>query len=397
MAQADDRDGAFRGALLDVIVETAPDAIITIDADGLILSFSAAAERMFGFTEPEVVGQNVRCLMPQPFHDQHDQYLQRYLETGEKRVIGIGREVRAQRKNGEIFVAELAVGEFFEGDERIFAGFLRDITDRVEAQRKAERLQRMLDRVSRIQLLGEMATALAHEINQPLTAISNFARAARHSFESDAPDMAKCLSYLDQIAAEAQRTGEIVKRMRGLIDRGQPDCRPENINEIVREAIQLSHTGAPYGGLVIELNLADDLPPVLVDRVQIQQVIVNLLRNAAEAMAGEDDQEVHISTVQMQAPSTIKIRALGNANGQVCVTVADGGGGLPNDLVERMFEPFMTTKPTGLGIGLAVCRTIVQAHGGRIWADNNPAGGAEIHFTLPIARHPAEVGIAEAP
>ena len=148
MAHADDRDSAFRGALLDVIVETAPDAIITIGADGLILSFSAAAERLFGYTEAEVVGQNVRCLMPQPFHDQHDQYLQRYLKTGEQRVIGIGREVRAQRKNGEIFVAELAVGEFFEGDARIFAGFLHDITDRVEAQRKAERLQRMLDRVS---------------------------------------------------------------------------------------------------------------------------------------------------------------------------------------------------------------------------------------------------------
>ncbi|MGF1503492.1 MAG: nitrogen regulation protein NR(II) [Paracoccaceae bacterium] len=372
--------------LLDVVIQTAPDAIVTIDHQGSILSFSPAAERMFGYTDDEVVGQNVRMLMPTPHRARHDQYLAHYLQTGERRIIGIGREVRAMRRSGEPFIAELAVGELKTNDQHIFTGFIRDVTDRVEAERKARRLQRMLDRVSRIQALGEMSTALAHELNQPLAAITGFARAAGRILDRDPPETGKARVQLDRISEEAQRAGEILRRMRKLVDRGQGDFRPEDLNGLVREAIALCRVGSDYSRLRVRYDLAEDLPPVYADRVQIQQVVVNLVRNAAEAIADDPDGDVHITTEIADPVDELRIRADRTPSDDVMVTIGDAGPGIPPELAERLFDPFVTTKDAGLGIGLAVCRTIIQSHGGRIWVEANEAGGADFHFTLPIAR-----------
>lgn len=369
---------------LDLIIQTAPDAIIAIDTGGVILSFSPAAERIFGYREEEVAGRNVSCLMPEPFRSEHDGYLARYMRTGEKRIIGIGREVKAQRKDGQIFPIELAVGELHAGTERLFTGFVRDVTDRVEAERRARRLQHELDQVARIQMMGEMASALAHEINQPLSAISNYARAARRFLTGEVSDPDKAAASLDKVAEQAQRAGEIIKRMRQLVAQGQVDRRPEDINDLVREAVQQTHIGIEDAGVAVVLDLADGLPLVQADRVQVQQVVINLLKNAHEAIVGSEHPAMRVSTALNGSRGTISLTAA-HLEGEVTVSIGDTGTGLAAEIFDNLFQPFRTTKPTGIGIGLAVCKSIVEAHDGRIWAENRPGGGAEFHFTLPVA------------
>ena len=368
-------------SLLDSIIKSAPDAILTIDSKGRILSFSNAAERMFGYSLDEIIGQNVNVLMPEPYHAAHDGYIARYLKTGEKQIIGIGREVRARRKNGELFFAELAVGELSSKSEKIFTGFIRDVTDRIEAQRKAARLQRSLDQLGRTQMLGEMAAALAHEINQPLLAVSNFARAAARTLESGDSEVEKVSGFMDRIAEQAQRAGAIIRRMRRLVERGQSDMLPEDINKVVREAVNQFRMVVDSRH-DITLELADELPKVQADRIQIQQVILNLLKNAHEAMPAGGDDELHVTT---ENAGVIQFRAQRSGEAEIMVTVSDEGHGLPDEIAEKLFDPFVSAKAEGLGVGLAVCRTIIHAHGGRIWAENREDGGAEFHFTLPVA------------
>ena len=370
-------------SLLELIIQTAPDAIITADAEGKILSFSPAAERMFGFTEDEVVGRNLACLMPEPYRSQHDGFIRRYLESGEKHVIGIGREVRARRKSGEIFVAELAVGELVLDDRHVFTGFVRDASDRAEAETRARELQRRLDRVTRMQMLGEMSSALAHEINQPLAAITNFARAAQRTLAGPAPDLALLSRQVEAIAEQSLRTGEIIRRMRRMIDRGKAEIRADNINDIIEEAVRVGRATSEHHGPKIELDLAADLPPVLADRIQIEQVLINLINNAFDALSDED-QPLRICSELAQADERILLRAGVNAS-EVMISVLDTGPGIPDEMMSTIFEPLVSNKRTGIGIGLAISRAIVEAHGGRIWAENGPEG-AEFHFTLPIAR-----------
>lgn len=383
MALSQFRDNSEETQLLSLIIETAPDAIITADDKGRILSFSPAAERIFGHTESEVVGKNLTVLMPEPYRTEHDSYMERYLETGEKKIIGSGREVRAMRKSGEIFVAELAVGELKFGKEHVFTGFIRDANDRARAESRARDLQFRLERVARIQMLGEMSAALAHEINQPLTAINNFAEAASRSLGSDAPDMEEIASHVAAIADQSMRAGEIIRRMRKLVDRGQADIQAEDINDIIMEAVRVGRLTSTVAGPHVHLDLGADLPKVMADRIQIQQVILNLMRNALEAVAA-NEHELTISSREASQNDKIVLNA-GFSDGFVHVRVHDTGPGIPQDLLDRLFEPLVTTKAAGLGIGLAICRTIIQAHGGRIWAENTEDGAA-FQFTLPTAQ-----------
>lgn len=378
-------DEAFDdSSLLKSIIDTAPDAIITIDADGLVRSFSPAAERMFEFQADEVIGRNVNILMPSPDKERHDGYLARYLRTGDKRIIGIGREIRACRKNGTIFSAELAVGELALGEHRIFTGFIRDVTDRVEAERKADQLQRELAHLNRIQTMGELATALAHELNQPLAAISNYAQAARRVIDADSTDSAKASTMLAQVAEQALRAGEIMKRMRGFAQRGEIERQPEDINEIVREAVRLSLGGVTFRDVEVSFELTENLPRVAVDRIQIQQVIVNLMRNAIDALLDGAQHVVDISTTHMPPDRRVQVTAAGHDGDQVRVSIRDNGPGIAPEIANRLFSPLATTKQTGLGVGLAICRTIVEAHDGKIWAESTSGDGAAFHFTLPV-------------
>lgn len=375
------------GSLLKSVIDTAPDAIVTIDTQGIVRSFSPAAEKMFGFRADDVVGGNVSKLMPSPDKENHDGYIARYLRTGEKQIIGIGREIRARRKNGEVFSAELAVGELVHGEHRLFTGFIRDVTDRVEAERRADRLQRELAHLNRVQTMSELATALAHELNQPLTAISNYGQAARRLIDAPDTDPAKLSAMLDRIADQSLRAGEIMKRMRGFAQRGEIERRPEDINVIVREAVRLSLGSVMARDVKVSFHLADDLPSVAVDRIQIQQVVVNLVRNAIDALMDGNRHTVDISTERVPPDDgQVHVVAVDHGQDAIRVSIQDNGPGIAPEIADRLFDPLATTKKTGLGVGLAICRTIVEAHGGEIWAESTPAEGATFHFTLPVER-----------
>jgi two-component system, LuxR family, sensor kinase FixL len=335
---------------------------------------------MFGYQAIEVIGRNVSCLMPSPYREEHDDYLERFRRTGEKRIIGIGREVLGQRSDGTIFPLELAVGEVQAAGRRWFAGFVKDVSARQQSEHRLQELQSELIHVARLSAMGEMASALAHELNQPLTAIINYAQTARGLVERRQGEAVGGLaSLLDKTVQQAGRAGQIIRRLRQFIAKGETDRALENINSVVEEASALALVGTKGQGIAARRVLGDGLPPVLLDKIQIHQVITNLIRNSVDALDGVQRREIVISTRQAGQDS-------------IEITVADTGPGMAPELADRLFQPFVTTKPTGLGIGLSICRSIVDAHGGRLFASDNPGGGMIFHVHLPTGEARGERG-----
>ena len=363
-----------REALLRSIIETSPDGLITIDQAGVIQSFNPAAQRMFGYGAAEVIGRKVSCLIPLPYRAEHDSYIARFLRTGERRIIGIGREVPGLRKDGTTFPLQLTVGEVRVGSRRIFAGFVHDISARQRAEERLRDLQAELVHVARLSAMGEMASALAHELNQPLTAIINYAQAARRALGSagEAPD-SPLASLLDKTSQQATRAGQIIHRLRQFIAKGETERALEDLNAVVEEAAALALIGTTGKRITVRRRFGAELPPVLIDKVQIHQVITNLLRNGIDAATEVERREIVVSTAPA-GPDALE------------VAVADSGPGLDPEVAARLFQPFVTTKPGGIGIGLSICRSIVDAHGGRLWSSANPDGGTIFHVRLPVAR-----------
>jgi two-component system sensor kinase FixL len=359
-----------REAHLRSILQTAPDAIVVIDPKGSMLSFSASAERMFGYSEEEVLGENVSILMPSPDRERHDGYLLRYMTTGERRIIGIGRVLTARHRDGATFPIELSIGEARIGNERVFTGFIRDLTERQEAELRIHDLQSVLTHVQRVSEMGTLATSLAHELNQPLTAIANYVETANYLLEKpDVETIATVREALAECAAQSVRAGQIVRRLRDFISRGETERRIESLQRLVTESSALALVGAGDLNLEVDVRLDSTADEVLVDRIQIQQVVLNLMRNAIEAMAESPIRRLLITSER-------------KSDGFVYVTVADSGPGLPEDVAQHLFEPFRSTKATGLGLGLSISATIIAAHGGRIWAEPSKLGGTAFHFTI---------------
>ena len=354
------------------ILDTVPDGIIVIDERGAIQSFSPAAERLFGYASREVVGHNIAMLMPSPYKQAHDSYLERYLHTGERRIIGIGRVVVGMRKSGETFPLELQVGEFAAGGGRFFTGFLRDLTEQQESKRRMQDLQSELLHASRLSVTGQMASTMAHELNQPLTAVVNYLEAARHLMEIDPGSTQRISGLLGRAVSQAERAGGVIRRLRQFISKGETEHRSESLNKLVEEALALALVGAGQSGVRVRLDLDRSLPPVLVDNIQIQQVVLNLVRNAVEAMEGVDRRELTIATRAIAAERNAE------------VTVADTGPGIAPEIAERLFQPFVTTKRSGMGLGLSICCEIVEAHHGHLTAAPNPGGGTVFRLTLPM-------------
>lgn len=360
-----------REAHLRSIIDTAPDALIVIDERGAIESFSPAAERLFGYGAGEVAGRNVSMLMPSPYREQHDGYLQRYMRTGERRIIGIGRVVVGLRKDGTTFPMELAVGEVQSGGRRRFTGFVRDLTERQTRERRLQELQDELIHVARLSEMGQMASALAHELNQPLTAISNYLQACRRMIEASGMAVPpRVLEIMEKTVAQAGRAGQIIRRMRQFIQKGESERAAENLNKIVEEATALALVGAKEHSVRPTLDLAADIGPVFIDKIQIQQVVLNLVRNAVEALIESERREIVVRTAR--------------EDGMAVVSVCDTGPGLADVVAKNLFQPFVTTKQKGMGLGLSICRAIVDAHGGRFWATPNPERGVTFSFTLPL-------------
>ena len=367
------QDLSAREAHLRSILDAVPDATVVIDEKGTIQSFSAAAERLFGHRQAAVIGRNVSMLMPTPYREEHDRYLTRYLTTGEKRIIGIDRVVTGQREDGSTFPMKLAVGEMQSGEGRFFTGFIRDLTERQETEHQLQELHTELARLSRLTAMGEMASTLAHEINQPLSAISNYLQGCSRLLEPvEHPNAPKIRGALAETIKQTLRAGHIIRQLREFVARGETEKRPENISKLVEEASALALVGAKEEGIKTLFRFASHTDAVLVEKVQIQQVLLNLMRNATEAMQGCDRKELLVTTT---APDDEK----------VTVSVADTGSGLSEEIAERLFQPFVTTKPAGMGVGLSISKRIIEAHGGEMWAEPNEGGGTVFRFTLQSA------------
>lgn len=494
------------GALFRALIDTAVDGIVIIDNAGIIQLCSKSSERMFGYVAGEMVGRNVSMLMPEPYRDGHDGYLARYRQTGEKQIIGIGREVVGQRRDGSLFPMYLSVGEgeaegkgFFVGivrdlrdiknerasrddasrllglvvessndaiisttlkgviaswnasAQRIFgytereamgrhisilfppdlpdqeaellarlqqgekiqnfetrrrhkdghellvalsvalvrdkegkpigiSRTARDITERAAAELKALKLQEELAHVGRLTAMGQMSAAIAHELNQPLTAVTNYVKAAQRLLAADAlapQQMARVKEAMEKAVGQTLRAGTIIRSLRDFVEKRESEKRPEDLNRIVQEALGLTFVGALYSDIRTETSLDPSLPPVVMDRVQIQQVLVNLIRNAMEAMAQSPQRKLSIDTLYI-APATAEI------------IVRDTGPGLPPEVRERLFQPFVTTKESGMGIGLRICQSMIEAHNGSIRALNEDRQGASFEIRLPLTQGPGD-------
>jgi two-component system sensor kinase FixL len=358
------------------VLETAPDGIIIINDQGRMLMFNKACEGMLGYTAAEVIGSNVAMLAPPEHAEAHDGYIESYLRTGHPKIIGIGRELRVKKKDGTFLAIDMSVGEAITPAGRQFIGILRDLTARKESDRRMHELQEDLIRLARISALDEMGTALAHELNQPLTALILYLQAVEQEVrrasnnEQGAPEK-KWFEYIKKAQREAQRAASIIQQIRNLVEKRSPKRCLVNLNDIVADAVELTLIGQDRVVRVVR-DLAGDLPSIEADAVQIQQVVVNLMRNAFEAVRGRQAAEVIVST------------SLDDRHVLFCVL--DNGPGIPPDQLADLFQAFKTGKRSGMGLGLAISRTIVQSHGGELLVEPGGIGrGARFVVRLPLS------------
>ena len=361
-----------REAHLQSILDTVPDAMVVIDEHGVVQSFSQAAERLFGWPADEVIGKNVDVLMPTPYREAHDGYLERYLTTGERRIIGVGRIVVGERRDGSTFPMELAVGEMNSIGRRYFTGFVRDLSERQQTEARLQELQSELVHISRLTAMGEMASALAHELNQPLSAIANYLKGSVRLLKADPIPKDRVSEAMDKAAEQAMRAGDIIRRLRDFVARGETERRVESLPKLIEEASALALVGAKEHGVRVKFAFDPNVNLVLADKVQIQQVLLNLIRNAMEAMETSKVRNL-----------VIAVRSSGDEAAEI--SVSDTGSGIEPRIAEQLFQPFVTTKRAGMGVGLSISRTIVEAHGGRIWVEPNPEGGTIFRLTLKTA------------
>ncbi len=369
-ASSSTQNALAREAHLQSILDTVPDAMIVIDERGIIQSFSSAAARLFGYTAAEVIGKNIKMMMPSPYREGHDGYLARYMQTGERRIIGIGRLVVGERRDGSTFPMELAVGEMKSNNQRFFTGFIRDLTERQQTETRLQELQSELVHISRLTAMGEMASTLAHELNQPLSAIANYMKGSRRLLEGISDERSVMIrEAMDKAGDQALRAGEIIRRLRDFVARGETERRVESIAKLVEEASALALVGAGDQGVRVRYQFDRTRDLVLADKVQVQQVLLNLIRNAVEAMHDSDKRELVVASTPAE-------------DDMLKISVTDTGPGIAPEVTDQLFQPFVTTKRQGMGVGLSISRTIIDAHGGRIWVESNPAGGTIFNFTL---------------
>ncbi len=373
-----DQTDQHRGeAELRATMSTVPSAMIVIDDSGVIRAFSAAAERMFGRIAADMIGLPIETLMPEPYRSEHAGYLARYLRTNEARIIGQSRIMTAVRADGTEFPIELWVGDASTATERLFTGFIRDHSVRFETEAKLQMLQNDLLHMARQGAVGELSMALAHELNQPLGAIVNHLETADYLARSDDPvHRARLVQTIANASEQSMRAGAIVKRLRTFIAKGEADMRIEPVAAIVQEATSLLSSAIRQKGIVLRVSVGDRPMNVLADRVQIQQVLFNLLRNAIEALETEGLKQ-----------RTLAVTARQLSEGRVEIGVEDSGPGIAPALARTLFTPFSTDKPGGMGVGLSISRRIMEAHGGELGYAPATDGGARFFLILPAAQN----------
>ena len=359
--------------LMRSILASVPDAMIVIDEHGKMLAISAAAEKLFGYDAAAIAGENVSMLMTGADKAHHDTYINNYLQTGEKQIIGIGRIVQAKLANGEEIPVELKIGEAEIDGRRLFTGYIRDISEQQANAHRLAQMQVELANFSRLSAVGTMASAMAHELNQPLTAVANYLEAARDLLNTpDAETVTIVQEALGAAATQSIRAGQIVRRLRDYVSRGELDMRSVNLADVLEEAVSLAKVGIETQLARVIVRIPSDFPNVLADRLQLRQVIVNLVRNAIEALSETTNPQVWIrvsKTVTQEAE----------------ILIEDNGPGFEGGVDQSPFDAFYSSKPGGMGLGLSICQTIMEAHGTRIILDKADTGGAAFSFTLRLA------------
>jgi PAS domain S-box-containing protein len=356
-------------------VDASPNGVVLADAAGLILLTNRRADEMLGYGAEELLGRPIESLVPERYHGDHGAFRECFRCGPESPPMWAGRELHALRKDGSEFPMEIGVSPVESPEGTLVLSVMVDITARREAEEEARRHRDELAHVTRVTTLSELSGSLAHELNQPLAIILANAQAAQRLLAQSPPDMAEVKDILADIVDEDRRAGEVIRRLRALLKRGETKMLPVSFNEIVTEVLHLTHADLIGRGVSVARALRSELPPVAGDRVQLQQVLLNLILNAADAMAANPggSRQIHVTTSVEKDVARLSVR--------------DCGCGLPED-VERLFEPFFTTKQHGLGMGLAICRSIVSAHGGRLRAESHPEGGAIFNLEIPICPDP---------
>lgn len=357
----------------DALMDAAVDAIVIIDAMGNIQRFNASAQQMFGYSESEAIGRNVKLLMPEPHRTQHDTYIGRYLQTGRAAVIGSGREEFGRRRNGDVFPMRLSVGAARLGEAVHFVGIIHDRTQQRETEGKLRELEQQLFHADRLVMLGELTAGIAHEINQPLTAIAAYGDAGCRLADpqGDAPS-ADLNTICQRISEQARRAAAVVERLRRLVRSGSANKSAHNINQIVNNTLLLFDYELKKSGITLFFDADECHPTVFVDEIQIQQILVNLIKNGIDAVR---------ESALLDGRIVIRITHDAQA---LMVAVEDNGPGVASAAQARLFEPFYTSKPKGVGLGLSICKSIAAAHGGQLTYSRPTAGGCRFTLTLPL-------------
>ena len=355
-----------------VVVETASDAVLSIDESGAIILANPATKRIFGYTPEELIGKPLTVLMPGAMRGLHEKGFQRYLETGARQLNWQGTEMTALRANGEEFPAEVSFGEMTSDQRRVFTGFIRDISEKKRFEAELRNSQAELARMMRAMTIGQLTASIAHEVNQPLSGIVMNASTCLRMLNGDEPNIEGARETARRTIRDGNRASEVVARLRTLFKRKEVADESIDLNDAAREVIALSLSELQNGKILVRHDFAESLPAVKGDRIQIQQVILNLIRNALDAMRDVDNR-----------PRELLIKTESDDDKSVRLIVRDTGIGFVPDAVDRLFDSFYTTKDDGMGIGLSLSRSIIEAHRGRIWAAANEGPGSSFAFSIP--------------
>ncbi len=361
-------------SLLHDFIQTAPEAIITTGYDGRIKSINGYAECVFGYRSSEITGEHVAALFEPRFPVEPSFIRNQLSEPSSWRCITLAHPIRGRKKSGELFAVEILQRDIVLGGLPVLVFYVNDISERMRREQRIAELEREVSFLSRHSMLGELATAITHELSQPLTAITNYTAAAGRCWKkSTAEGVENGLALISKAGDQAKRAWLIMHRLRQLLQHRGGDFICDDLRLAVNDAVELATLGAAQHEITVEVDLPAEPVVVRMDRIQIQIIIANFIRNAVDELrAVEGERRIWIS---------LKTDNQGEAD----VSVADTGPGIPETVFENIFDPFLTTKPEGLGVGLAVSRRIAQAHGGRLAARNRPEGGAVFSFIVPVS------------